>query len=56
MEIRNMQMYRAVYRHQGQEHNLDMYGRNLTVATLSAKELIPTDAELIRVFHNPDWS
>jgi len=51
-----MHLYRAVYRHKGQEHNLDMYAKDLTGATLSAKELIPTDAELIRVFHNPDWS
>lgn len=51
-----MYLYRAVYRHQDQERNLDMYAKDLTRATMSAKELIPTDAELVRVFHNPDWS
>jgi hypothetical protein len=27
-----------------------------TKSAMSAKELIPTDAKLVRVFHNPDWS
>ena len=51
-----MHLYRAAYRHQDQEHNLDLYAKDLTSATMSAKELIPTDAQLARVFHNPDWS
>ena len=51
-----MHPYRAVYRHQSQKNNLDLYAKDLTSATMSAKELIPTDAELARVFHNPDWS
>lgn len=51
-----MKLFRAVYRHQGRERKLDMFAKDLTVAMLSAKELIPTDAELLRVFHNPDWS
>ena len=52
----HMKLFRAVYRRQEEERNLDMFARDLTHATLSAKELIPTDAKLIRVFHNPDWS
>ena len=51
-----MKLYRAVYRHQSTERNLDLYARDLAHATLSAKELIPIGAEFIRAFHNPDWS
>ncbi len=51
-----MKLYRAVYREPDQrERNLDLFARNLTAATLSAAELIPTDAALVQVFHNPDW-
>lgn len=51
-----MKLFRAVYRKSDQsEHNLDLYARNLSAATLSAAELIPQDASLLHVFHNPDW-
>lgn len=51
-----MQLYRAVYRDNSKELNLDMYALDLTRATLAAKELIPASTKLVRVFHNPDWS
>ena len=54
-----MQLYRAVCRHHREgsfdERNLDLYARNMEHAVLSAKELVGK-AELVRVFHNPDWS
>ena len=54
-----MQLYRAVCRHHREgsfdERNLDLYARNMEHAVLSAKELVG-EAELVRVFHNPDWS
>jgi len=51
-----MKLFRAVYKGpQGKEENFDLYAASMAKATLSATELIPTDAALIRVFHNPDW-
>ena len=51
-----MKLFRAVHRDQKGERNLDMYAKDLTRATLSAKELIPVGSELVRVYHNPDWN
>lgn len=51
-----MKQFRATYRHQGKDHNLDMFAMDRTHATLSAKELMPAGSELVTVFHNPDWS
>ena len=52
----SMKLFRAVYREEDlSERNLDLYAKTLTAATLSAAELIPTSAALLRVFHNPDW-
>lgn len=51
-----MKQFRATYRHQGKDRNLDMFARDLTHATLSAKELIPVGSRLVTVFHNPDWN
>jgi hypothetical protein len=51
-----MKLFRAIYKERNQkELNLDLLARNLTSATLSAAELIPSDAVLIKVFHNPEW-
>jgi len=51
-----LSLYRAVYRDTDlKERDLDMLSRSLTSATLTAAELIPTGATLLRVFHNPDW-
>ena len=51
-----MKLFRAVYKEQSQkELNFDLLARDLTSATLSAAELIPSDAVLIKVFHNPEW-
>jgi hypothetical protein len=51
-----MKLYRAVYRESNQKtYNLDLLAHNKTRATLSAAELIPTDAVLLQVFHNPEW-
>ena len=52
----NLSLYRAVYRDTDlKERNLDMLSKSLTSATLTAAELIPTGATLLRVYHNPDW-
>lgn len=49
-------LYRAVYRDKDLiDQNLDLLAIDMAKATLAAQELIPTTAELIRVFHNPDW-
>ena len=51
-----LSLYRAVYRNTDlKERNLDMLSKSLTNATLTAAELIPKGATLLRVFHNPDW-
>ena len=51
-----LSLYRAVYRDTDlKERNLDMLSKSLSRATLTAAELIPTGATLLRVFHNPDW-
>lgn len=51
-----MKLFRAIYKERSQkELNFDLLARNLTAATLSAAELIPSDAVLIKVFHNPEW-
>ncbi len=51
-----MKLFRAIYKESSQkELNLDLLARNLTAATLSAAELIPSDAVLVKVFHNPEW-
>lgn len=51
-----MQLYCAVYRDEDlKEYKLNMYARSLSSATMSASELIPTEATLLRVYHNPDW-
>lgn len=51
-----MKQFRVAYRHRGKDRSLDMFARDLTHATLSAKELIPVGSQLVTVFHNPDWS
>lgn len=54
--MKQLSLYRAVYRDSDlKERNLDMLSRSLTSATLTAAELIPVDATLLRVYHNPDW-
>ena len=55
-ENQPMKLYRAVYKEADQkERKLDMYARSLSSATLSAAELIGTQATLVRVYENPDW-
>jgi len=55
-EYAPMKLYRAVYRESNlKTYNLDLLARNKTKATLSAAELIPADAVLLQVFHNPEW-
>lgn len=51
-----MKLYRAIYKEANQkERKLDMYAPSLSSATLSAAELIGSDATLVRVYENPDW-
>ncbi len=51
-----MKNYRAVYRtNSGKEERLDLLAKSLSSATLSASELIGTNATLVRVYENPDW-
>lgn len=54
-----LKLYRAVYRYGSgnsiEEGKLDLYARSLSSATLSATEMIATEATLIRVYENPDW-
>lgn len=55
-EIPNMKNYRAVYRtNSGKEERLDLLAKSLSSATLSATELIGSNATLVRVYENPDW-
>ncbi len=54
--IPTMKNYRAVYRtNSGKEERLDLLAKSLSSATLSASELIGTNATLVRVYENPDW-
>lgn len=49
-------LYRAIYRDKDLiEQKLDLLAIDMGKALLTAQELIPTSAELIRVFHNPEW-
>lgn len=49
-------LYRAIYRDSDLvEQNLDLLAVSMSRATLTARELIPVTAELVRVFHNPEW-
>lgn len=51
-----MKLYRAVYKESNQKTgNLDLLAPDKSTAILSATELIPTDAVLVQLFHNPDW-
>jgi hypothetical protein len=51
-----MKLFRAIYRERDEkETNFDLLARDLTSATLSATELAPSGAVLLRVFHNPEW-
>ena len=51
-----MKLFRAVYKESDEkETNYDLLARDLTSATLSATELAPSGAVLLRVFHNPEW-
>ena len=51
-----MKLFRAVYKEcDEKETNFDLLARDLTSATLSATELTPSGAVLLRVFHNPEW-
>ena len=55
-ENKPMKLYRAVYKEADQkERKLDMYASSLSSATLSAAELIGSQATLVRVYENPDW-
>ena len=54
--IPNMKNYRAIYRtSSGREERLDLLAKSLSSATLSASELIGSNATLVRVYENPDW-
>ena len=54
--IPTMKNYRAVYRtSSGKEERLDLLAKSLSSATLSASELIGSNATLVRVYENPDW-
>lgn len=49
--------YKAIYRDaSGQDQELDLLAQDVRRAVSGAAELIPTDATLVRVFANPDWS
>ena len=54
--IPTMKNYRAIYRtNSGKEERLDLLAKSLSSATLSASELIGSNATLVRVYENPDW-
>ena len=54
--IPTMKNYRAVYRtSSGKEERLDLLAKSLSSATLSATELIGSNATLVRIYENPDW-
>ena len=56
--VNPMKLFRAIYKGSdgGKEYTLDLLAKSLAHATMSAEELIPREATLVRVFHNPDWS